>query len=136
MVKNIIKDINFLSNISLDATIFDLYIVKDLLDTIKFNSYKCVGMAANMIGYLKRILVFDNNGLYEVMINPCIIMCDGPYKTMEGCLSLDGMKECIRHKKIKVEYLNEDFKKRTKTYTGLVAEIIEHEIDHFNGIII
>lgn len=136
MIKNIVKDIDFLKKESSLAKVEDIYIVKDLLDTIKFHSNACVGMAANMIGYHKRILAFLNKDHYEVMINPVILKKEGMYKTEESCLSLSGNRECIRFKKIKVEYYNESFLKRIKTFVDFEAQIIEHEMDHFAGIII
>ena len=137
MIKNICKDEKFLSIISIDATIDDLCVGEDLMDTIKFNQKGCVGMAANMIGVSKRILVFeDTDKKYKLMYNPIILSCSGEYETEEGCLSLVGVRKTKRYNKIKVEYYNEEFKKRIKTYTGFVAQIIQHEIDHMNGIII
>ncbi|MBQ3253007.1 MAG: peptide deformylase [Acholeplasmatales bacterium] len=136
MIKNIVRDINFLSQISTDLTKDDLYIIKDLKDTININSYRCVSMAANMIGYLKRCLIFLDGNEYKIMINPVILSKNIEYKAMEGCLSLDGEREVLRYKKIKVQYLDENFKIKIKTYTDYQAQIIQHEIDHFDGIII
>ncbi len=137
MIKTIVTDINFLKEPSSDVNKEDLFISEDLIDTLKFNRNRCVGMAANMIGYQKNMIVFINDKEeMEVMINPKIIKCDGKYETKEGCLSLVGERSCIRYKKIKVSYYTKDFKERIKTYTGFTAEIIQHEIDHLEGIII
>lgn len=137
MIKNIIRDEKFLSIASIDATIEDLSIGNDLIDTLRFNRSRCVGMAANMIGVSKRIIIFeDENKNYIVMYNPVIIKQEGEYETEEGCLSLDGVRKTKRYKKIKVEYLDYEFRKRIKTYSGFTAQIIQHEIDHCNGIII
>ena len=137
MVKNIVRDIKYLSIPSIDATEEDLYIVQDLKDTLNFNKQRCVGMAANMIGYSKEIIIFENEKKqYEIMINPIIIKKVDEYETNEGCLSLEGVRPTKRYKSIKVEYLNEGFQKRIKTYSGFTAQIIQHEIDHLNGIII
>ena len=137
MIKNICKDQKILSQISLPATIDDLSIGQDLIDTLRFNKNRCVGMAANMIGILKRIIVFEaDNGELHLMFNPEIISKNGEYITNEGCLSLDGVRETKRYKKIKVSYYNKDFKKRIMTFVDFTAQIIQHEIDHINGIII
>lgn len=137
MLKNIVKDINFLSQKSEDATIDDKYIIDDLKDTLLFHKSHCVGMAANMIGYLKNIIIFENSkGLHEIMVNPQIIKCEGKYEIEEGCLSLEGKRLTTRYKKIKVSYLDDKFRQRIKTFTDFEAEIIQHEIDHLSGIII
>ena len=137
MVKNIVKDIFFLSQKSLPATKEDIDIITDLKDTLFANRNGCVGMAANMIGYLKQILIYeDENKKYNIMINPIILNKSGKYVTEEGCLSLTGVRQTTRFRKIKVEYLNENFEKRIKTFNDFVAQIIQHEIDHFSGIII
>lgn len=136
MVKNVVKDILLLKEKSIDATKEDLYIVDDLIDTLKVNQDKCIGMAANMIGYNKKILVVSLGLLTLPMINPKIISKNKKYKTKEGCLSLIGERECTRYEEIEVEYLDKTFTKKKSKYTGLIAEIIQHEIDHFNGIII
>ncbi len=137
MVKNINRDINILSKKSEDMTRDDLQVAYDLIDTLKFNRHRCVGMAANMIGVLKNCIVFiDSKENINIMINPKIIKKDGEYKTEEGCLSLDGVRPTTRFKKIKVEYLDLDFKLKIKTYTDYTAQIIQHEIDHLFGIII
>lgn len=137
MIKNIIRDEKILMIKSLPATIEDLYIKDDLLDTLKFNRSRCVGMAANMIGISKRIIIFENEKReYVVMFNPKIIRFEEKFEAEEGCLSLDGSRKTIRYKKIKVEFFNEKFQKRIQTFTGFTAQIIQHEIDHLNGIII
>jgi peptide deformylase len=137
MIKNIVKDIEFLKNISEDMTQDDKYIIDDLNDTLLFNKSRCVGMAANMIGYLKNAIIFeDNKKNYQIMINPKIIKKEEKYEAEEGCLSLDGTRKTIRYKKIKVEYLDALYRKRIKTFTDFEAQIIQHEIDHLFGIII
>ncbi len=137
MVKNIIKKEELLKIKSVDANQDDKYIIDELVDTLKFNSSHCVGMAANMIGYNKCILVCINkNEKIEYMINPTIIKCEDEYLAKEGCLSLEGIRETKRYNKIKVEYYNNKFQKRLKVFNDFEAEIIQHEIDHFSGIII
>lgn len=136
MVKEIIHDPIFLARSSSDATADDLAVAEDLADTLSHNSDRCVGMAANMIGVSKRIIVFDNNGAITTMFNPVIIKKEAPYKTEEGCLSLSGTRETTRYKKIKVEFQNAKFEKRLQTFEGFTAQIIQHEIDHTNGILI
>ena len=134
MIKDILCDDFFLSMKSEEATKDDLYIAKDLLDTVEANRSRCVGMAANMIGYLKQILVFlDTDNSYKIMINTIIKEKSILYKTKEGCLSHKGQQECQRFKKIKVLYYDTNFKIKIKTYTGFTAEIIQHEMDHFGG---
>ena len=119
------------------ATIEDLQVAQDLLDTLAANKEACVGMAANMIGALKRIIVFDNEGTYMTMFNPEIIKMSGLYDTEEGCLSLlGGPRPCKRYQTIKVQWQNEKFQTRIKTFSGWTAQIIQHEIDHCNGILI
>ena len=136
MVKEIVKDVMFLSQKAEKATEKDKYIAKDLLDTLKANKDRCVGLAANMIGYNKAIICVSG-GLYDfVMINPVITIRSGEYETEEGCLSLIGERKCKRYKEIEVDYLDINFNKQHGKYTEFVAEIIQHEIDHTNGIII
>jgi len=130
------KDIIFLGHKAEFATKDDLQIAEDLLDTLKANAGVCVGMAANMIGVKKRIIAFDNGGEYMVMFNPEIIKYSGAYKTEEGCLSLIGTRKTKRYKSIKVQYQNADFQIRIKTFTEWIAQIIQHEIDHCNGIVV
>ena len=136
MVREIMKDQFFLSMKSAPATMDDLEIARDLLETLKANAAGCVGMAANMIGVSKRIIAFDNEGTYMVMFNPEIVKQDGPYTAEEGCLSLPGVRSAKRYRSIKVKYQNEAFQTRFKTFTGWTAQIIQHEIDHCNGILI
>ena len=136
MVREIMKDEFFLAQKSQPATAEDLPIAADLLETLEFHKAGCVGMAANMIGVNKRIIAFDNEGKYMVMFNPQIIKKSEPYETEEGCLSLTGVRKAKRWKSIKVQYQNEQFQTRFKTFTGWTAQIIQHEVDHCEGIII
>lgn len=137
MVKNVIHDPIFLAQKSEMAAKEDLQIAQDLLDTLIANKEACVGMAANMIGVRKRIIAFDNAGVYMVMFNPEIIARSGPYETEEGCLSLlGGPRKTKRYQMIKVRYQTADFKTCIKAFTGWTAQIIQHEIDHCNGILI
>ena len=136
MVREIVRDTFFLQIKSESASEADLPTVRDLLDTLAAHKDGCVGMAANMIGAAKRIIAFDDNGKYAVMINPEIIRFSGAYEAEEGCLSLTGTRKTKRYKSIKVRFLNEDFQVRIKTYTGFTAQIIQHEIDHCCGILI
>ena len=136
MIREICKDEFFLSQKSEPATADDLAIAQDLLDTLAAHKDGCVGMAANMIGVNKRIIAFENDGEYMVMFNPVIVKQSGAYETDEGCLSLTGTRKTKRHKVIKVQWQNEKFQTRLKTFTGWTAEIIQHEIDHCEGILI
>ena len=137
MVRELIHDPIFLSVKSEVATKEDWQVVQDLLDTLIANREACVGMAANMIGVRKRIIIFDNEGTYMTMFNPEIIKKSGPYATEEGCLSLLGdPRPCKRYKSIKVQWQTAEFQTRIKTFTGWPAQIIQHEIDHCNGILI
>ena len=136
MVKPITKDPIFLAQKSAPATILDLPVAQDLKDTLEAHREGCVGMAANMIGVSKRIIVFDDHGSATVMFNPEIIKCSGAYEAEEGCLSLSGVRKTRRWRQIKVRYQNERFETRLKTYTGFTAQIIQHEIDHCNGVLI
>lgn len=136
MVQKICKDVFFLGRKSEKAEIEDLTIAEDLAETLAFHREECVGMAANMIGKAKRIIVFDDGGKIGMMFNPEIIKCGEPYETEEGCLSLSGSRKTTRYRTIKVRYQNEAFQTRIKTYTGWTAQIIQHEIDHCNGIVI
>ena len=127
----------FLGEKSEVATVEDLQTAQDLLDTLTAHKDSCVGMAANMIGVKKRIIAFDNEGKYMVMFNPKIIKKSGPYDTEEGCLSLlGGPRKCKRYQSIKVQWQTEKFETRIKTFTGWTAQIIQHEIDHCNGVLI
>ena len=136
MIKDIVKDVMFLSQKAEKATEKDKYIASDLLDTLNANKERCVGLAANMIGYNKSIICVSG-GLYNfVMINPVITSKIGEYETEEGCLSLIGERKCKRYNEIEVDYLDMNFNKQHGVYTGFVAEIIPHELDHTHGIII
>lgn len=137
MVKDIVHDPILLGVKSISATREDHQVAQDLLDTLAANKDACVGMAANMIGVYKRIIVFDNEGTYMIMFNPDIIKMSGPYNTEEACLSLlGGPRPCKRYQTIKVQWQNEQFQTRIKTFTDWTAQIIQHEIDHCNGILI
>ena len=136
MVREICKDEAFLAQKAEPATADDFSVAQDLLDTLAAHKDGCVGMAANMIGVNKRIIAFENDGEYMVMFNPVIVKQSGAYETDEGCLSLTGMRKTKRHKVIKVQWQNEKFQTRLKTFTGWTAEIIQHEIDHCEGILI
>ena len=136
MIKNICKDVMFLSRKSEAATKEDLPIAKDLIDTLIANKDKCIGMAANMIGYNKSIIVVSTGMFPVVMFNPVITGKRKMYNASEGCLSLKGERPCIRYEEIDVTYYDMSFNKKTGTYTGLISEIIQHEVDHLNGIII
>ena len=137
MVRQLIHDPFLLARKSAPATKEDLSIGQDLLDTLNAHRESCVGMAANMIGQLKRIIVFDNGGVPTLMFNPQIVKASGEYETEEGCLSLLGdPRKTKRYQKIKVQYQTESFQTRLKTFEGWTAQIIQHEIDHCNGILI
>jgi len=136
MIQQIMRDEAFLAQKSAPATQADLPVAQDLLDTLAAHKDGCVGMAANMIGVSKRIIAFDNEGSYMVLFNPKIIKQSGPYEAEEGCLSLTGTRKTKRWKSIKVQYQNEQFQTRFKTFTGWPAQIIQHEIDHCEGILI
>ena len=136
MIQPIMKDPIFLAQKSVPATKEDLQVAQDLLDTLTAHKDGCVGMAANMIGVSKRIIAFDNEGKYMVMFNPEIVKRSEPYEAEEGCLSLPGTRKAKRYRSIKVQYQNDQFQTRFKTFTGWTAQIIQHEIDHCNGILI
>ena len=136
MVREIMRDEAFLSQKAEPATLEDLPVAQDLLDTLTAHRSGCIGMAANMIGVCKRIIVFDNEGKYMVMFNPEIIKKSGSYEAEEGCLSLTGIRKAKRWQSIKVQYQNEQFQIRFKTFTGWTAQIIQHEIDHCEGVLI
>ena len=136
MICDICKDEAFLAQKAEAATPDDRGAAQDLLDTLRFHRAGCVGMAANMIGINKRIIAFDNEGTYMVMFNPVIVRQSGPYEAEEGCLSLSGVRKTKRFQTIKVQWQNEQFQTRLKTFTGWTAEIIQHEIDHCEGILI
>lgn len=141
MVKDLMHDPFFLAGKSDAATKDDLQTAQDLLDTLIAHKEGCVGMAANMIGVKKRIIAFlddsEKRSCYTVMLNPEIIKKDGAYDTEEGCLSLIGNpRPCKRYKSVKVKYQTTEFQTRIKTYTGFTAQIIQHEVDHCDGILI
>ena len=137
MVRELMHDPIFLAQKSAPATVEDLEVARDLLDTLVFHKEGCVGMAANMIGVTKRIIVFDHEGSFMTMLNPVILKASEPYETEEGCLSLlGGPRKCKRYKKIKVQYQNLQLQTRIKTFSGWTAQIIQHEIDHCNGVLI
>ena len=136
MIQPIMKDPIFLAQKSAPATKEDLQVARDLLDTLIAHKDGCVGMAANMIGVSKRIIAFDNEGKYMLMFNPEIVKRSEPYEAEEGCLSLPGTRKAKRYRSIKVQYQNEQFQTRFKTFTGWTAQIIQHEIDHCNGVLI
>ena len=136
MIRPIVKDPIFLRQKSAPAALTDLPLAQDLRDTLEAHRDGCVGMAANMIGIPKRIIIFDDNGSATVMFNPEIVKCSGAYEAEEGCLSLTGTRKARRYRSIKVRYQNELLQTRLKTYTGWTAQIIQHEIDHCNGILI
>ena len=136
MVKSIMKDIFFLNQKSELATEADVQVVQDLLDTLKANEEGCVGLAANMIGVKKRIIAINMGQFNLPMINPVIVNTSGKYEAEEGCLSLTGVRKTARYKEIEVEYLDIEFKKQKRKYSGWIAQIIQHEVDHCNGIII
>lgn len=136
MIRPVMHDPIFLAQKSVPATVNDLPVAQDLLDTLIAHKDGCVGMAANMIGVLKRIIAFEDEGTYTVLFNPEIVKCAQPYEAEEGCLSLPGVRKAKRYKSIKVQYQNSQFQTRFKTYTGWTAQIIQHEIDHCNGILI
>ena len=138
MIQPIMKDEFFLAQKSVPSVNCeeDIQVARDLLETLEAHKEGCVGMAANMIGVSKRIIAFDNEGSYMVMFNPEIVKSSDRYEAEEGCLSLTGTRKTKRWKSIKVQYQNEQFQTRFKTFTGWTAQIIQHEIDHCNGIII
>ena len=137
MVRELVHDPILLARKSLPATEADLPIARDLLDTLLFHREGCVGMAANMIGQFVNIIAFDCEGSYMVMFNPEILRRDKEYETQEGCLSLLGGPRPVRRwQSIKVRYQNEKMQIRIKTFTGWTAQIIQHEIDHCNGVLI
>ncbi len=136
MIRDIMKDEGFLAQPSEPSGPEDIAVAEDLLETLAAHKESCVGMAANMIGVRKRIIAFDNEGVYMVMFNPEIIRKTGRYQAEEGCLSLGGVRKATRWKSIKVRYQNERFQERFMTFQGWTAQIIQHEIDHCDGILI
>ena len=136
MVKQIVRDPFFLQQKSELATESDKQVIADLTDTLKANSDRCVGMAANMIGARKRIIIVSAGPFSFIMINPVITKRSGKYETEEGCLSLDGVRPCTRYKEIEVDYRDQNFKRQHGKFVDFTAQIIQHEIDHFEGILI
>lgn len=136
MIKPIVKDVLFLGQKSENATINDTQVIDDLIDTLRANLEACVGLAGNMIGIKKRILVFAVGNLIIPMINPIILKKEKLYETEESCLSLTGFRKTKRYEMIEVEYLDRNFKKQKQVFSGFTAQIIQHEMDHFEGIII
>ena len=136
MIKPIVKDVFFLGQKSEPATKQDLPVGQDLMDTLQANRERCVGMAANMIGVKKRIIIINMGILNGVMYNPVIVSKDTPYETEEGCLSLEGVRQTTRYQNIEVEYYDSSWKKHLQAYSGWTAQIIQHECDHLEGIII
>ena len=136
MIRDICKGEGFLAQKAEPATIDDLPVAADLLETLEHHKDGCVGMAANMIGVCRRIIAFDDEGAYTVMLNPVIVRQSGAYEAEEGCLSLPGIRKTKRFQTIKVQWQNERLQTRCKTFTGWTAEIIQHEIDHCEGVLI
>ena len=136
MVRDIVRDEDFLSLSSDEASRVDSAVVDDLVDTLRANLSRCVGMAANMIGVRKRIIAVAAGPAVFVMINPVITKRKGEYAAKEGCLSLDGMRKCTRYEEIEVEYLDSSWRKQKGSFSGFTAEIIQHEVDHLEGIVI
>ena len=136
MIRPIVKDIFFLGQKSEPATKADLLVATDLRDTLKANADRCVGMAANMIGVRKNIIIVNIGFADLIMINPVLLSKDTPYETEEGCLSLEGVRKTTRYQNIEVEYLDGSWKKHRQKYSGWVALVIQHEVDHLEGRII
>lgn len=136
MIRPIMRDVFFLAQKSEPATKEDLPVVQDLLDTLAANRERCVGMAANMIGVKKNIIVVTMGFVNVAMINPKIVKKSGKYETEESCLSLEGVRKTVRYQNIEVEYYDQKFVKQRQKYNGWIAQIIQHEVDHTNGIVI
>ena len=136
MIRPVVKDILFLGQKSEIATKEDISVIDDLVDTLRANLEHCVGMAANMIGIKKLILVFSVGNIIVPMVNPVILKKENSYETEESCLSLTGFRKTMRYETIEVEYFDRNFKKHKEIFTGFTAQIIQHEMDHFEGIII
>ena len=136
MIREVCRDVLFLSQKSESATKDDMQVVQDLLDTLKANEAGCVGMAANMIGVKKRIIAVNMGFLNVAMLNPIIVKKTGAYETEEGCLSLTGVRKTTRYQEIEVEYYDVNWKKQRGKFTGWTAQIIQHECDHLEGVII
>ena len=136
MIKTIVRDLFFLGQKSEETTRKDGQVIQDLQDTLAAHREGCVGMAANMIGYRKRSIIVST-GFYDlVMNNPIILRKSNPYKTEEGCLSLDGVRKTTRYREIEVRYQDVSFRERRQSFSGFIAQIIQHEMDHLDGIII
>ena len=136
MVRKIVKGTHIFSEKAIPATPADKQVITDLLDTLRANRETCVGMAANMIGINKAIIVVAAGPFQFAMVNPVITKKTGAFQTEEGCLSLEGVRPCTRYKEIEVDYLDANFKKQHGKYSGWTAQIIQHEIDHCNGVVI
>lgn len=136
MIRSIVKMPVLLSTPSVDATPLDAAVGQDLLDTLAAHAHECVGLAANMIGVRKRIIVASCASGAVLMYNPEIIEASGEYQTEESCLSLEGTRPCARYKRIKVAYLDASFAPCEKSFSGFEAQIVQHEIDHCNGVVI
>ena len=136
MVKPVMHDPLFLAGMSEPATAADLPVARDLLDTLLAHQEQCVGMAANMIGVRKRVIVVRMGPISMPMVNPQIVACSGEYEAEEGCLSLTGVRKCRRYREIEVSYQDAAFQPRRQKYSGWIAQIIQHETDHCNGVII
>jgi len=136
MIRTVVKDTSFLEQKSELATKEDVEVINDLIDTLRANLDHCVGMAGNMIGVKKRILVFSAGNIIVPMVNPVILKKENPYEAQESCLSLTGSRKTTRYETIEVQYLDINFKKHKQVFTGFTAQIIQHEVDHFEGIII
>ena len=136
MIRPIVKDVFFLGQKSEQATKQDLSVGQDLMDTLRANQDRCVGMAANMIGVRKKVIIVNMGIMNVVMYNPVIVKKDTPFETEEGCLSLTGVRRTTRYQNIEVEYLDGSWKKQRRKYSGWTAQIIQHECDHLEGIII
>lgn len=136
MIRPVVKDVLFLGQKSEPATKDDISVIDDLVDTLRANLEHCVGMAANMIGIKKRILVFAVGNIIVPMVNPVILKKEKSYETEESCLSLTGFRKTMRYETIEVEYCDRNFKNHKEIFTGFTAQIIQHEMDHFEGIII
>jgi peptide deformylase len=136
MVRPICRDVIILGRKSVPATISDIPVADDLMDTLRENADRCVGLAANMIGINKRIIAFSIGSMSASMINPVIVKRAGPYETEEGCLSLEGVRKTTRYLSIDVEFFDRNYNKKKQTFSGLPAQIIQHEIDHCDGILI
>lgn len=136
MNRPVVRDIFFLGQKSDPAVQGDLNVGKDLQDTLAANRDRCAGMAANMIGVRKRIIIVSLGPVSVVMYNPVIVSKSSPYQTEEGCLSLSGVRKTTRYENIEVEYLDSSWKKHRERFSGWTAQIIQHEVDHLNGILI